>query len=529
VGKTHHCHFGNGLRALNFGSSTLSKKEITDQDQNPDTRSDSDRIQPTTAATDLSVCKRDFPASVGSEFDVFCGSDGNAYLKIPGQTTVYRLGGKPANHFLRVCATERGIRLKHNDLRDINEELTAHAEISGDVRHVWFRVAQVPGGIEIDNGDSSDTRTRVTADKVEKIENGSETLFFRPPTMRPLPKPAETGDLRLLDKYLNLDPASIVLLKGWISYTLAHAKVSTTSFPILVLNGDQGSGKTFLCRIIQALIDPSVVGVQTFPQNVKDLGIAAEHSHALFYDNLRNIRPSMSDKLCTAATGGATTTRQLYTNTEQSVLWLHVALVLNGIHAFLDQPDLAERALPMTLQPIDENKRRSESEITQDFETDLPAIFRGILDIISKILKYLPTIEITNPERMIDFSRWLAAMEKVDGVPPGVYQAAYSGALSGAMLDGLQENPLAGAVLSFVAEDVSDFWSGTPTDLLEKLNLRCGRRVQYSRDWPQNVIALSKRLRLLQPALKRQKIDVELGRRHKREIIIQRMEGYTDE
>jgi len=44
---------------------------------------------------------------------------------------------------------------------------------------------------------------------------------------------------------------------------------------------------------------------------------------------------------------------------------------------------------------------------------------------------------------MLDFVHWLAAMEKVDGVPPGIYQATYSDALHQSQMDSLLDNSLA--------------------------------------------------------------------------------------
>jgi hypothetical protein len=161
-------------------------------------------------------------------------------------------------------------------------------------------------------------------------------------------------------------------------------------------------------------------------------------------------------------------------------------------------------------------------EFMRAFHADLPRIFRGLLDLISQILTYLPTVEVTNPERMYDFVRWLAAMEKADGAPPGVYQAQYSAALSEGMLDSLHESQLAVAVMRFADELPDGRWTGTPTELLRALDFPSARK---SGDWPQNAIALSKRLKPLQAALRRQGVDIRLGRGKERKITITRTQN----
>jgi hypothetical protein len=123
---------------------------------------------------------------------------------------------------------------------------------------------------------------------------------------------------------------------------------------------------------------------------------------------------------------------------------------------------------------------------------------------------------------MYDFFRWLAAMEKVDGAPPGVYQAQYSAALSEGMLDSLQENPLAAIIMSFADKIPDGRWTGTPKELLNALNFPSARK---SGDWPQNPIALSRRLKPLKAALRSQGIDVQLVRGKERRITITKMEG----
>lgn len=200
-----------------------------------------------------------------------------------------------------------------------------------------------------------------------------------------------------------------------LSYTLAHPKLATTKYVILLLQGEQGSGKSFLCQIIQSLIDPNNVGIQILPTNGKDLAIAAQNSHVLIYDNVRGFKQMMADLMCIASTGGALSSRQLYTDADQAIQRLHVALILNGIHDFVNQPDLAQRCLPIHFKPLPAQIRRSESDLMREFECDLPAIQRGLFDLIANILQHLPSVEITKHERMIDFVRWLAAMEKARG------------------------------------------------------------------------------------------------------------------
>lgn len=466
---------------------------------------------------------KSFPQHLSVVLDVFLGQDGKAYATMQEAPNAYALavGSRLLNNEVRRLAHEANFALRRNDLHDLNDHLKAHAEMSGKRRNVCYRVASIPDGIEIDIGDSHHTHVRVTPGNVEIVPAGSDTLFFRTPSSLAMVLPAEEGNLGLLNKYLNMSDLSKVLFIAWLSYTLAHPKIATSKFPILVLQGNQGTGKTSLCNnVIIKLIDPSSIGVQLLPTNPKDLAIAAQNSHVLCYDNIRAFRQSMADNLCVAATGGSITARQLYSDADQHVLNLHVALVLNGIHSFIDQPDLAQRCLPIELLPIPEEKRKPEAELMQEFQSDLPAIMRGLLDLIANVLAQLPSAEVTNPERMIDFVRWLAAMEKVAGIPAGIYQGAYSMTLQQGQLDSLLDDILAASLVEFVEEVVKDEWFGTPAKLLTALNRHASTSTQRSREWPQNPISLSKRLKPLQAALLSQGVRIEFGRGKERVITI---------
>lgn len=465
----------------------------------------------------------------GHAFDVFVDQVSKPHVVIRDKGNPYTLaiGSGALNSILRHQARARGEKLKQSALDDINADLAQDAEEAGQIYNTWNRVAPVDGGIEIDLGDDIHTRIRIANGTVSTIIEGSKTLFRRYKHSLPMiaPAPAGEGNLNLLKNYVNLDHIPFLLFKAWLSYTLAHPKVSTSKYVILQILGGQGTGKSMLTKLIKRLIDPAVTDAQIFPNNAQDLGIAAQQSHVLCYDNLRDITKNMSDMLCTASTGGTLAGRKLYSNDEQHVIPMHAAFVLNGIHSFVSQPDLAQRCLPLSMKEIPSNNRKSEFDMETDLTRDLPIIQRGLFDLIAKVQLQLPNVVLTSPERMVDFCRWLGAMELVTEARPGTYQDCYSEVLNQGQRDTLLDNPLAASLLEFGEGLGGEEWSGTPTHLLQQLNFNVEARSQRSRDWPDNPVALSKRLLSLQAALSTQGIRVELRRGKERMITITKEES----
>lgn len=463
---------------------------------------------------------------------VLSSSNGQGYIVVRDGANPYAMpiSSKAAEGLIQKEAYSRGKRLSRQGVVDTKYYLQSNVEHTGAITDIWYRVAPVPGGVEFDLGDKAYVRVKVTPGKVEFVFSGSTTLFSRTPAMLPMAMPAEVGDVNLLKKYVNLHSVAYTLWLGWVTYTMATPKTPSAKFVILVLQGGEGSGKSALARLTLWLIDPSRAGVQTLHSNPKDFAIAAQSAHVVAYDNLRFLIHAMADLLCTASTGGSTSSRALYTDGDQIILSLHVAVILNGIPNVVDQPDLAQRTLQLPTQVLLDHLRKSEFQMEAELAADLPAIQRGLFDLIAKIFEQLPNVKVTRPARMIDFSRWLAAMELVYGAPAGTFQEAYLDTLNQAQLDSVLDNPLASEVLKFAERlPVGDVWSGTPSDLLNGLNLYVDLGTRTSKGWPGNVIALSKRLLPLQTALRSQGVILELSRGKHRTITINWIDGYARE
>jgi len=112
--------------------------------------------------------------------------------------------------------------------------------------------------------------------------------------------------------------------------------------------------------------------------------VSARHNHLLSFDNLSYLSNSISDTLCQLATGGGLGTRRLYSDEDELLISTSCPIVLNGIENVAVRPDLADRSVFITLEPIPEQDRRLESELWASFETQRSRILGALLDAIDK-------------------------------------------------------------------------------------------------------------------------------------------------
>src|SRR6516225_9758245 len=186
-----------------------------------------------------------------------------------------------------------------------------------------------------------------------------------------LPLPERGGSIQALRPFLNLSNENdFVLVIAW----LLAAMRPTGPYPLLAISGEQGSAKTVVSKLLRALVDPNVAPVRALPRGERELMIAANNGHLLAFDNLSGLPPWLSDALCRIASGGSFAVRRLYTDDEEVLFKAARPILLNGIEDVIGRPDLADRAISLTLGPIGDERRRSESELWAKFERARPVI-----------------------------------------------------------------------------------------------------------------------------------------------------------
>lgn len=334
--------------------------------------------------------------------EYFCDPEGNPYISIEISGTIKTIpihsrqfSESIRHHFL----TKHGILLSSSQLRDIIETLSALTRFKNRAyQKIWRRVAEFEGKLYID-------RCSDDGEYIEITSNGWTTIK-RPPVkfissdgMRELPRPIRGGKVDELCKLLRLDRQHASLLTAFC----LHSLQPNGPYPILVINGPKGAGKTTLAETIVNIIDPNGQPLKQFPDTNQDLAITLNSRHVVAFDNISRISNSHSDMLARIASGGGYSTRRLYYDTEEIKIDLLNPILLNGIPQFVEKPDLADRCLFIQMENFPSAKRMGLLELRQKIQDEIPNFLGALLDGLVMMLAKRGSTNSSDLIRMADF------------------------------------------------------------------------------------------------------------------------------
>lgn len=457
---------------------------------------------------------------MAADFELFHTSEPKAYatLEVEGHYETWSIRSRG----FKLLIKDRFYRQyqsvpRTQALEDALSVLEAKA-LRGPEIPVYGRLAQLDGCIYLDLSNERWEVVKISPQGWEILKQ-APVKFRRTNGVMALPHPQSGGTLEEMRNFINVTPQDWKLLAAW----MVAAFNPDCQYPVLTINGEQGSAKSTACRFIRRLLDPSVTLLRTTPKDERDFWIAAQNNWILAYDNLSGIAPWLSDTLCRVSTGGGNATRLLFSDDEEVFFDARRPVLLNGIDAIATRSDLLERSLILNLPAIEEERRKSEKQLAQEFERALPRILGGLLASLSVALSRINQIKLERLPRMADFTLWAVAAEPAFGGPQEPsFLEVYTNRRADNHLLALEASPLAQAFVrwyekysadfSLMGENNNNYWLGPAASLLAEIE-DCLDEADYKNtlrqfSWPKNARALSVQLHRLAPDLRAMGIDL---------------------
>ena len=306
--------------------------------------------------------------------------------------------------------------------------------------------------------------------------------FLRPSSLRAMPEPEGGNEVDELRQFLNVrSDADFVLVVAWLLACIRDRG----PYPVLVVQGEQGSGKSMFSRMIRALVDPSAAPIRAMPRDDRDLIVSASNTHVLAYDNLSSVPNCFSPMRCAALPPAVASQRECcHTDKEEMIFEAQRPIILNGIPLLTDRADLADRAVTIHLRAISEEERQPEDELWDAFEARRPFIIGALLDAASAALRRLPSVKLARSSRMADFEKWITAAEVGLGWEEGSFTPIYRENRRNISDSAFEADPVAVAIRDYVLAEHPEGYTGTGDRALElPLNARVSDGMRKSRLW----------------------------------------------
>ena len=237
--------------------------------------------------------------------------------------------------------------------------------------------------------------------------------------------------------------------------------------------------------------------------------IAALNSYVIGFDNLSFIPDWLSDALCSISTGAGFRTRALFTDTTEVLFKAERPIVVNAIADIARRGDLLDRALMISLDPIEDTNRRTERAIDAAFREIQPLILAALADAVVQALR-TPVVLTTKP-RMADFAELIESAAPALGWEAKAFLSAYTDRRDVAV-DVLLDGDLVAVALDALRKQEelrqATCWSGPTADLRAELVELTAKGDQKS--LPKSPRALAGALRRLLPGLRSRGVIVAL-------------------
>ena len=378
-------------------------------------------------------------------------------------------------------------------LEQVVDSLEAQALCEGEEYTLKVRVAQI----------NNDEFWYDLGNKAVKITSAGWEIVDYPPILfkryshsKNQVMPVKGGDLKKLLEFINVNSFKyeILLLTAIIS-----GLIENIPHPIIAISGVQGSAKSTLLRLIQRILDPSIIE-EISMTDIIELCQTADHRWVLPFDNLSFIKNVHSDFLCKVVTGAGFSKRRLFLDDDDIIRHFRRFIIINGVNQIVSRPDLLDRCIIIQLDRIEDDKRKTEAEINIAFNENLPFLLGACFDVLSKAIEVYPTLDIKNLPRLADFALWGCAISIAMGYRAEDFLTAYAENVAEQNDEAIISSPTAEAIIKYLNGDIK-ILEGTATEILGKLKKFYVMSGLEKEQLPKNAYSFGKKLREVKPNL----------------------------
>lgn len=451
------------------------------------------------------MTKRALAEAIAERVAVWRGNDGAEWCTVDGEHMPVR-GQEFEAWVVQVADEVFGDIPSSEMISSVRRFITARA-LRAPMYPVYRRVAPVGDAVYVDLG-TPDRDVVVITPEGWEVRRGDIPVRFRRNALSPLPMPERPQGveeaIRWLDEFLGLMPLQGVqrpLLTGWLLGLLNPIP----QYPVLVLTGEKGAGKTTVARAIVKLLEPHMDVMVIANQD--GLLAAAYNNYVIGLDNLSSIPKDLSDWLCVMSTGGQMVKRQLYTDSGQNAVEVRRPVVLTGIALEVLRDDLADRAVLLSLSRIADEDRCTESVLWSAYRGMHARVLGALFTLAVEAMRARSEVEreVRSVPRLADWVLFVEGVSPLLGLRRGEFAEEVfrmQGLLSQEVMD---LDPVANALV-MLAEEMGpgERRVYTTQELLDRLEEVMGIRDARVKPmgWPKSATALARHLPRLQSGLR---------------------------
>jgi Bifunctional DNA primase/polymerase, N-terminal len=424
---------------------------------------------------------------------------------------------------------ETGLIPNSNALTEAITTFAARAQFIHKKEAVYLRVAYIEetNTIYLDMANEAYQVIKID-ERGWDILDKSPVCFRRSNSMKPLPTPVRGGSVDDLREFVNVRDEDWILIKAWVLSVIMPYGLEFGEYPVLNLNGGQGTAKTSAATRLRSVFDPSFAPLRKKPKDDQTFAIMAHNNFVVALDNLSHISTELSDSMCTLSTGQGDAYRTLYTDADETVFQAKRPQVFTGIEQLATRGDLLDRCILVTLRDINEAQRIDSTELNKLYNAAHPRILGAFLDCASHALKHRASVKLNKKPRLADFAMFIVAAEPLIGESGKFIEALRANKEEGVAVE-LEASPVASTLIQFMQDQ--DMYTSSATDLLEALATTVNHNplVVDSKAWPKDARALSAQLKRLARSLRSRQIYIQFSRHNTGSVITITRHDESDE